>query len=100
MTDEPLDIDSRELCPDGACVGVLGDDGRCRVCGLGRDGAMAVAAAGEPTPGFRGEDADREALEGFDPGRRLCPDGACIGVLDDAGKCKTCGILADGHRAS
>jgi len=23
--------------------------------------------------------------------RRLCPDGACVGVLDDAGVCKVCG---------
>lgn len=23
----------RELCPDGACVGVIGPDGRCRACG-------------------------------------------------------------------
>jgi hypothetical protein len=24
---------SRPLCPDGSCVGVLGTDGRCKVCG-------------------------------------------------------------------
>jgi hypothetical protein len=23
----------RRLCPDGACVGVIGSDGACRVCG-------------------------------------------------------------------
>lgn len=23
----------RELCSDGSCVGVIGDDGRCKVCG-------------------------------------------------------------------
>jgi hypothetical protein len=23
----------RKLCPDGACVGVIGDDNKCRVCG-------------------------------------------------------------------
>ena len=23
----------RKLCPDGACVGVIGDDGMCTVCG-------------------------------------------------------------------
>jgi hypothetical protein len=26
---------SRSLCPDGACVGVLGPDRRCSVCGRG-----------------------------------------------------------------
>ena len=25
----------RKLCPDGACVGVIGEDGRCKVCGQG-----------------------------------------------------------------
>jgi hypothetical protein len=25
--------DDRELCPDGACIGILGSDGRCKVCG-------------------------------------------------------------------
>jgi hypothetical protein len=23
----------RQLCPDGACTGLLGPDGRCKVCG-------------------------------------------------------------------
>lgn len=23
----------RQLCPDGSCIGVIGDDGRCKVCG-------------------------------------------------------------------
>ncbi len=26
-------------------------------------------------------------------GRRLCPDGGCIGVLDDAGRCPVCGQI-------
>jgi hypothetical protein len=25
--------DRRELCPDGACIGVIGGDGTCSVCG-------------------------------------------------------------------
>ncbi|HEY4058585.1 MAG TPA: hypothetical protein VGM39_18355 [Kofleriaceae bacterium] len=27
----------RELCPDGACVGVIGADGTCKVCGKAKD---------------------------------------------------------------
>ncbi len=27
----------RELCPDGACVGVIGDNGRCKICSKPRD---------------------------------------------------------------
>ena len=25
--------DKRQLCPDGACVGVIGQSGTCKVCG-------------------------------------------------------------------
>ena len=28
-----LDLENRRLCPDGACIGVIGPDGTCRVCG-------------------------------------------------------------------
>jgi hypothetical protein len=35
----------RTLCPDGACVGVLGPDGRCPVCGR-----MAGGPAGGVSP--------------------------------------------------
>src|SRR6266567_219353 len=27
------DWDQRQLCPDGTCVGVIGPDGTCKVCG-------------------------------------------------------------------
>jgi hypothetical protein len=27
------DWNRRELCPDGACIGVIGDDGLCKTCG-------------------------------------------------------------------
>jgi len=26
------DVAERTLCPDGACVGVIGPDGRCKIC--------------------------------------------------------------------
>ncbi len=29
---------NRPLCPDGACVGVLGADGRCKECGRSAEG--------------------------------------------------------------
>ena len=32
----------------------------------------------------------------FDPHRRLCPDGACIGVIGDDGRCRVCGRSAGG----
>lgn len=26
------DFDDRQLCPDGACTGLIGSDGKCKVC--------------------------------------------------------------------
>jgi hypothetical protein len=28
-----LDDDNRQLCPDGGCIGVIGSNGKCKVCG-------------------------------------------------------------------
>src|SRR5579883_1949635 len=28
----------RELCPDGTCLGVIGPDGRCKICGKSGNG--------------------------------------------------------------
>jgi hypothetical protein len=30
---EPENMNNRVLCTDGSCIGVIGDDGRCKVCG-------------------------------------------------------------------
>src|SRR5687767_8575889 len=107
--------DQRQLCPDGGCVGVIGPDGTCRVCGRaapnwgderkrglidppdeddqddeaddddelaangGRDGDQYDEGAGDDGE----DDADRPvaAAPGEWGSRRLCPDGACIGVI-------------------
>jgi hypothetical protein len=29
----PEEFSDRSLCPDGACIGVIGSDGRCNECG-------------------------------------------------------------------
>jgi hypothetical protein len=118
MSDGKFDS-HRRLCPDGACIGVIGDDGRCRVCGRSSTGggdapAGFVAAAGEDaldddTAEAADDDADEIAEGdgnadakaaaagggGFDPARRLCPDGGCIGVIAANGVCTVCGQKAD-----
>ena len=51
---------ARRLCPDGTCIGVIGANGRCKVCGrtsgdardnpVNSPSAPATAPAGEPEP--------------------------------------------------
>jgi len=92
----------RRLCPDGSCVGVLGADGRCSVC-------QRPAGAGGESPAEAPDEARAEAsaddapaterangatTSGFDPTRRLCDDGSCVGVVGADGVCGTCGQKA------
>jgi hypothetical protein len=94
--------EDRHLCPDGSCIGVLGADGRCKVCG--RAGVKGDAPYREmPVDGEPDEPDDVLADEPGDedeqdePGdddRRLCPDGSCIGVVGDDGRCRVCGKSA------
>jgi hypothetical protein len=106
----------RRLCPDGACIGVIGSDGRCRVCGRsagGGDGKDEAPPAAFVSPDFQDdEDDDDQDGDGaedaaapvaaaggkgaaFDPNRRLCPDGECLGVIGADGVCNVCGKKAD-----
>ena len=117
MSDGKFDS-HRRLCPDGACIGVIGDDGRCRVCGRSAAGgsndaapAGFVAAGADEAADDDDERAEPDADEipeanadartaapagaGFDPNRRLCPDGGCIGVIGADGVCTVCGQKAD-----
>jgi hypothetical protein len=80
---------NRQLCPDGSCVGLLGSDGLCSVCGRPEGAAAAADRDDEPPPQIGG------ASTGFDPGRRLCDDGSCVGVIGVDGRCGTCGRKAD-----
>jgi len=82
----------RELCPDGGCIGLIGADGRCKVCGTVSPSAVAdprrqgmIASADGEEDGAAAED-DRE----------LCPDGACIGLIADDGRCNVCGREREG----
>jgi hypothetical protein len=89
--DEELDLEGRQLCPDDACIGVIGADGRCGECGrwavgghAAGSGAVAVAAASQAA-------TKPEPEAGWEDDRRLCPDGACIGLIGPDGTCKLCG---------
>jgi hypothetical protein len=122
MSDVKFDPSKRRLCPDGGCIGVIGDDGRCRVCGRASDGSAAprpAAVAGDPmgadneeddawpAPQNDGEDdavgapeptvaAGEAGGDQFQPGRRLCDDGSCVGVIGANGRCAVCGRAEGG----
>jgi hypothetical protein len=103
---ESFDPRQRRLCPDGACVGVVGPDARCKVCGTLDEGAVGLppeALAGgcaseideEEREAVRQRAAEAAEAADFNPARKLCPDGACVGVIGDDGRCKACGASAD-----
>ena len=127
--------DQRQPCPDGACIGLIGSDGLCKVCGRAapnwgderKRGLAADAASededddddddeyddeeagdvgdddeddddddddlvGESDSGYESAYDDDAKVEAADWGkRRLCSDGACIGVIGENGKCTVCG---------
>jgi hypothetical protein len=41
LTEDGFDPHHRELCPDGGCIGLIGPDGRCKVCGIVSPNAVA-----------------------------------------------------------
>ena len=93
MTEEATFDPNRQLCPDGSCVGVLGPDGLCNVCGR-PEGASADDDL-ESAAGPASSSSDLGGPGGFDPTRRLCDDGSCVGVVGPDGSCGTCGRKAD-----
>jgi len=106
--------DQRQLCPDGGCIGVIGPDGTCKVCGRvapdwgdeRRRGLVApedADAEGEAEAGGGDEDEispSAPALLGEVAEwhrRQLCSDGGCVGIIGPDGTCKVCGKPASGE---
>lgn len=104
-----IEWENRQLCDDGNCIGVIGPDGCCKVCGkpcagelpdTGISGSVSDQTddVSQETPSIPDteelltnehapdEDADTEWKN-----RRLCSDGNCIGVIGPNGCCKVCG---------
>jgi hypothetical protein len=110
--------DTRQLCPDGGCVGVIGPDGTCKVCGRVAPGWGDERQRGLLAPTDAEPDGDGDGLAGERSGpdddgpvlagvatssdaepegwseRKLCSNGACIGVIGDDGRCSVCGTAA------
>lgn len=106
------EIDERVPCPDGACTGLIGDDGRCGTCG--RAGPVRDAPRAESAPRHVAPDVpDVPAVPDVPDERALapttaapdddttdervpCDDGMCTGILGVDGRCGTCGLPGRG----
>ncbi len=109
MIEDSFSIEDRILCSDGSCIGVVGPDRLCKLCGKLYEGVEQVPQ-GEPTaetdedePGDPLEEtsdqasdqaSDQEAGDPLDPLDRVCcSDETCIGIIGSDGKCGTCGKM-------
>jgi hypothetical protein len=98
---EEFNLEDRILCDDDTCIGLVGDNGLCKVCGRKYQGSL-------PLPkGDNGEESTSEPddpIERIDPllkatvddtdDRIPCIDDLCIGIIGADGKCGTCGKSA------
>jgi len=103
VADLDVEWEHRRLCTDGACIGVIGDDGRCKVCGAlapetgGPFRATPLEAEMMVNVVDDGADAAQASAQAsgtsaeLDDERELCPDDACIGLIGADGRCKECG---------
>jgi hypothetical protein len=84
------DWDHRQLCSDGACVGLIGDDGTCKVCGRAaqnwgdeRKRGMVEASADEPSTDESSIDEDEDDDDDDDDDDDADDDGGADGDDDD-----------------
>jgi len=85
------DWDHRMLCSDGSCIGVIGPDGTCKVCGRVAPGWGDERRRGLLPVEPDGVEHEDDELAAAEPERELCSDGGCIGVIGSDGTCKACG---------
>lgn len=87
--------DDRKLCSDGNCIGVIGPDCMCKVCGK-PESAEPEAFQEDSLLLDEEEDMPDEVQDGEDgdddwDSRLLCVDENCIGVIGPGGCCNECG---------
>ena len=100
-TQADLDWETRTLCIDESCIGVIGPDGRCKECGKPFEGfeyrtVDKVETVGTNTPPESDPEVEDLAVPEADTNwedRTLCIDESCIGVVGPDGRCKECGLV-------
>jgi hypothetical protein len=107
MNENNFDLKERVLCSDDTCIGLVGPDGLCKVCGTAYTGDEPLPANQENSEATPCRDilkANQDASEIPDeedsPGinddideRICCPDELCTGIIGKDGKCGTCGKI-------
>ncbi|MCU0661638.1 MAG: hypothetical protein MUC50_04850 [Myxococcota bacterium] len=94
--EEEFDLESRVLCEDDACIGVIGPMRACGTCGRPYSGLpqSSNSTTIELSSVTRLIDYESEAQADPDIDERvLCSDDACIGIIGPLGRCGTCGKL-------
>ena len=75
------DWESRTLCGDGKCIGIIGSDGRCKECG-------------KTLEETKNDNKDKSPYDADAPidlsNRVLCSDESCIGIMGPDGICTKC----------
>ena len=105
-TQADLEWEQRTLCSDESCIGVIGQDGRCKECGLPYAGPFDATSEESVASDFEEADPEDEISEELEEigehdtetqtdieweQRTLCSDESCIGVIGPDGLCKECG---------
>ena len=98
---EEFNLDERVLCEDDTCIGLVGSDGKCKVCGRLYQGSAALPFGDDATVDPSDEDSaasNAEAGDGVSENetwdadeRVLCSDDTCVGIIGAYGTCGTCG---------
>jgi len=96
-------LEGRVLCGDDACIGTIGPDKRCRLCGKPYEGDAELGSEEAPRTAPEGDGERPDAADaapagpapvqdsGAPDGRTCCPDDACTGIIGPSGACGVCG---------
>ncbi len=99
QSEEPVEMEEfgeRVPCPDESCLGTLGENGLCRLCGTGPGMYMAtepssIASEDEPE-GSRQPQLQEDEEPPQEEERICCSDESCVGTVDEQGYCRICGL--------